>query len=155
MGLVEKKEHITLVLKYIGEDAWSRPVYQDQFNHLWKDVDLGNYSQPSLCSVVNDEFEGEPDMPIKQEIKCTYLPVEGLIGKEKSFQYMMLDRLRSDCDYYLGYGNRYLGCLWGKNEKAHIEAMKSIWHSFSSSEKPEWLTWEEIEKYEEEMLKKS
>jgi len=41
MGLVEKEKHAILVLKYIGEDAWSRPVYQDQFKHLWKDVDLG------------------------------------------------------------------------------------------------------------------
>jgi len=92
---------------------------------------------------------------MKQEIKCTFLPVESLISKEKKFQYMMLDRLRGDCDYYLGYGNRYPGHLWGKNEEAHIKAMKDIWHSFSFSEKPEWLTWEQIERYEEEMLKNS
>jgi len=155
MGLVKKEEHTTLVLKYIGEDAWSRPVYQDQFKHLWKDVDLGYCNQPSLCSVVNDEFEGEPDTSIRREIKCVFLPVEGLISEEKKFQYMMLGRLRSDCDYYLGYGNRCPGHLWGKNEEEHIKAMKDIWHSFSSSEKPEWLTWEQIERYEKEMLKDS
>ena len=30
--------------------------------------------------------------------------------------------------------------------------MKAIWNSFSEDEKPEWLTWEKIEKYEEEMV---
>jgi len=144
-----------LELKYIGEDSWSRPVYQDQFKHLWKDVDLGSCDQPSLCSVVGDEFEGEPDTSIKQEIKCTFVQREDLIDKEKKFRYMMLDRLRSDCDYFLGYGKRYSRSLREKNGKAHIEAMKAIWHSFSEEEKPEWLTWEQIMKYEEEMLKNS
>ena len=30
---LEGKEKIVLVLKYIGEDFWSQPVYQDQFDH--------------------------------------------------------------------------------------------------------------------------
>ena len=33
-----------------------------------------------------------------------------------------------------------------------IAEMKAIWNSFSENEKPEWLTWEMIERYEEEMV---
>lgn len=51
-------------LSFIGVDGWSRPVYKDERGKLWKDTNLGR-GVPSLCSVVNDEFEGEPDMPIK------------------------------------------------------------------------------------------
>lgn len=153
MDLVKNEDYATLVLKYIGEDDWSCLVYRDQFNRLWKDIDCGDSEQPNLYSVSGNEFEGEPSSPIEKEIKYTFLPVEGLVNKEKKYQYMMLGRLKSDCDYYLGNGDRYPGHLWAKNEKEHIETMKSIWHSFSSSEKPEWLTWKEIERYEEEMLK--
>lgn len=32
------------------------------------------------------------------------------------FQYQMLDRMRSDCEYFLGYGNRCTKDLWGKRE---------------------------------------
>lgn len=67
MGFADK-EHAVLVLKYIGEDDWSRPVYQDQFAHLWKDIELGDGDQPSLYSVVGDESDGEPDTPIKQKL---------------------------------------------------------------------------------------
>jgi hypothetical protein len=30
--------------------------------------------------------------------------------------------------------------------------MKALWNSFSEEDKPEWLTWEEIEEYERMML---
>jgi len=142
------KNHVSLVLKYIGEDDWSRPVYQDQFTHLWKDIELGDGDHASLYSVAGDEFDGEPDMPIKQEfmIQSADLP-----EKTKRFQYQMLDRMRSDCDYYLGYGHRYPSHLSEKSEKEHIEAMKALWLSFPEGEKPEWLTWEQILEYERQM----
>lgn len=141
------KGNTVLELRYIGEDFWSRPVYQDQHGHLWKDIDLGDNDNPSLHSVVNDEFEGEPDAPIRRQFTIRQKPP----SREKKFQYMMLDRLRSDCDYYLGYGNRHPGRLREGDEKAHIEAMKALWLGFSEDEKPEWLTWEQILEYEKQM----
>lgn len=146
---LDEKNNSILELKYIGEDFWSRPVYRGQFGHLWKDIDLGDSEWPNLCSSVGDEFEGEPNASIKQ--RFTIQGRETLISNEKKFQYQMLSRLKSDCDYYLGYGNRCPSHLWGKTEKEHIESMKAIWLGFSEMEKPEWLTWEQIIKYEEEM----
>lgn len=61
------KKSSPLILKYIGEDFWFRPVYQDQFNRLWKDIELGDSETPSLYSVTNNEFDGEPLAPIQKD----------------------------------------------------------------------------------------
>lgn len=135
-----------LILKYIGEDSWSRPVYKDQFQHIYKDVNCGR-SAPSLFSSVNDEFDGEPDMPIDREFHIVGIEVK----KDKRFEYMMLDRLRCDCEYYLGYGNRNAKILIDGSPQAHIENMKKRWLEFAEDEKPQWLTWEQILEYEKQM----
>ena len=70
---------------------------------------------------------------------------------EPRFRYMMLSRMKQDCDYYLGYGNRYANHLWAGDEKAQIENMKALWNSFPEEDKPEWLTWEELLEYEKKM----
>lgn len=70
-----------------------------------------------------------------------------------SFKYMLLDRMKQDCNYYLGNGNRLKKYLWANDEKEHIENMKALWNSFPDEEKPEWLTMKQIETYEKEMLK--
>ena len=72
-----------------------------------------------------------------------------LLDHEDSYRYQMLDRFRMDCKYYLGYGRRNPQNLWAGNVKEHIEIMKALWNSFS--EKPEWLTWEQIEEFETAM----
>ena len=69
------------------------------------------------------------------------------------FNYMLLDRLKTDCDYYLGNGNRNKKYLWAGDKKKQIEKMKELYNSFSDDDKPEWITLEEIEKYEKEMIK--
>lgn len=74
-----------------------------------------------------------------------------ILAQDESFQYQMLDRLKSDCDYYLGNGNRSPNHLWAKNEKEHITHMKAVWNNFSNDKKPEWLAWEKILEYESKM----
>ena len=53
-------------LHFIGIDSWDRPVYRDESGCLWKDVNLGN-GEPNLHSAANNEFDDEPDMPIRGE----------------------------------------------------------------------------------------
>lgn len=65
--------------------------------------------------------------------------------------YMMLDRLRTDCEYFLGNGNGYLGHLYYKDVDKHIEEMKKIYESFSDEEKPEWISLEDIDNYKQKM----
>lgn len=64
----------------------------------------------------------------------------------------MLGRLRSDCDYYLGHGNRNVKHLWAGNEKEQIEKMKELYNSFPHDKKPEWLTYQQILDYEKLMV---
>lgn len=70
---------------------------------------------------------------------------------EEKFRYMMLDRLRQDCEYYLNYGNRSTNSLWADNEEDQIENMKALWNTFSYEDTPEWLTWDDILEYERKM----
>jgi hypothetical protein len=132
-------------MNLIGVDDWDRPVYKCVENGmLWKDITLGN-ENPDLYSCGND-FDGEPDSSIKSNLVVIFQTKY----KENAnrFNYMMLDRMRSDCDYYLGYGNRNKNRLYYEDEKKHIERMKEIYNSFPDNEKPEWLTYEQILRYE-------
>jgi hypothetical protein len=81
------------------------------------------------------------------------MDITEILKRDDTFQYGLLSRTQSDCKYYLGYGNRYNKHLWALDEKKHIDYMKAIWNNFKEDEKPEWLTLEQIEKYEKEMIK--
>lgn len=63
----------------------------------------------------------------------------------------MLSRLKMDCDYYLGYGNRNPMQLWACDEAKQIQIMIDIWNTFSDDDKPEWLTPEDIADYGKRM----
>lgn len=68
----------------------------------------------------------------------------------QEFDYRLLSRLKSDCDYYLGNGNRNAEhCLWAKNEQGQIDKMREIYNKLK--EKPEWLSEEDINNYAKEM----
>lgn len=63
------------------------------------------------------------------------------------FKYQLLDRLRCDCDYFLGNGNRYAPHLWAGAVGTHIKSMLLLYDSFPEEDRPEWLTREQIEDY--------
>ena len=71
---------------------------------------------------------------------------------DDQFRYMLLDRMRSDCDYYLGNGRCYGNHLWAGNETDQIAYMKAIWASFPDDAKPEWLSMNDILTLEQRML---
>ena len=64
-----------------------------------------------------------------------------------SYKYILLDRLRTDCEYFLGNGNRYAPQLWAGAVGTHIKAMLLLYDSFPEEDRPEWLTREQIEDY--------
>lgn len=76
------------------------------------------------------------------------------LPKDKVFAYQMLGRLRMDCEYFLGNGNGYEPHLWAGSVERQIAEMRKRWNDFSADEKPEWLTMEDINRYETEMLEK-
>lgn len=71
---------------------------------------------------------------------------------DESFNYRLLGRLQSDCDYFLGAGGGSERQLWAGNVKDQITKMKELWNGFPDDKKPEWLTMEQIEQYEKDML---
>lgn len=79
------------------------------------------------------------------------LDLSWALSHDEKFRYQLLSRMKYDCEYYLGNGNKNPKHLWTGNEKEQIEAMKSLWNSFTEKGKPEWLTWEQIKKYEADM----
>lgn len=70
---------------------------------------------------------------------------------EPKFRYMMLSRMKSDCDYYLGNGNRSTNHLWAGNEVDQICNMMVLWNTFEPEDSPEWLTWDELMEYARKM----
>lgn len=77
--------------------------------------------------------------------------LQWVLSQDDSFRYQLLDRMRMDCDYYLGYGNRYPNHLWAGDENEQVAYMKAIWNSFPENQKPEWLQYQKILEYEEQM----
>lgn len=65
-------------------------------------------------------------------------------------KYMMLNRLQSDCDYFLGNGKGSEKVLYYDSVEEHISEMKKLWNELDI--KPEWLSLEDIDDYEEKML---
>lgn len=70
--------------------------------------------------------------------------------RDHSYNYQLLGRLISDCDYYLGYGNRCDKYLWAGNPRDQIVKMREIYAKLP--EKPEWLTPAMIDTYEARMI---
>lgn len=79
------------------------------------------------------------------------LSYEDKMEKEQKNDYAMLNRLQSDCEYFLNWGNGSESVLYYKNVEDHISEMKKLWNELVK--KPKWLTYEEIEQYEKNMQK--
>lgn len=62
------------------------------------------------------------------------------------FEYMLLNRLQCDCEYYLSYGGRDAQhCLCALDEQGQIDKMRELYDLLPV--KPEWLTREQIDEY--------
>lgn len=68
---------------------------------------------------------------------------------DHSGDYVLLDRLRADCDYFLGAGGRSEKHLWAGSVHAQIKKMRELYDALP--EKPEWLTAEAIDRYAAQM----
>ena len=68
---------------------------------------------------------------------------------EQNPDYRLLDRLRADCEYFLGAGNRAEKHLWAGSVYAQIVKMRELYDALP--QKPEWLTKEMIDDYADRM----
>lgn len=70
------------------------------------------------------------------------------------FMYMLLDRMKQDCNYYLGSGSSEVNKsdkLWSGSSEGIIEDMKALYNNFKAEDRPEWISLEMIEDYERKM----
>jgi hypothetical protein len=70
-------------------------------------------------------------------------------SNEQSFDYALLSRMKSDCEYFLGNGDGHEKHLWSGNVDDQIAKMKELWEGLTV--KPEWLSMEDILEYERKM----
>lgn len=71
-----------------------------------------------------------------------------MLGNPEQYRYQLLSRLKSDCDYWLGNGNKADKWLWASEGPAkQIAYMRELWKSFPEDKKPEWLSYDEIDEY--------
>ena len=122
-------------------------LHQYLLNTLKEPEDVFEYERP-----VTSRLGGLGNIEIVGSDKDMRKKLDDLLrGKEPSYLYMLLSRLHSDCEYYLGAGNRYAKNLWAEDEKTHIAYMKGIWESLPKDGKPEWLPYDKILEYEGKM----
>lgn len=97
---------------------------------------------------VKEEFDKDDKTPVYDEDDK---PTEGLLDHDDKYKYALLDRLRSDAEYYLNAKvDKY---LWSGNPEQHIIDMRALYNSFDDNKKPEWLSEEKINEYEKEFKK--
>ena len=77
------------------------------------------------------------------------IAVPGKDVLEQDPNYQLLDRLRADCEYFLGAGNRAEKHLWAGSVYAQIVKMRELYDTLP--QKPEWLTEEMIDDYADRM----
>ena len=96
------------------------------------------YDMPAFHTRLHQELLGE-----------TYPKLAGGDSADRSGDYALLDRLRADCDYFLGAGGRSKKHLWAGSVYAQIKKMRELYDALP--EKPEWLTAEAIDRYAAQM----
>lgn len=149
-------ENKKLILTNVGKDDFGWFIFKDSEGNFFKgEVECGE-----LVLFTTSGLNGDIDTPIEriEKYKNTIIEVDSYEcfepeDKGLRFRYTMLSRLKADCDYYLGNGNRKKKHLWAEDEEKQITEMKKLYNSFKESEKPEWLSYEEILDYEKKMLK--
>ena len=96
------------------------------------------YDMPAFHTRLHQELLGE-----------TYPKLAGGDSADRSGDYALLDRLRADCDYFLGAGGRSEKHLWAGSVYAQIKKMRELYDALPG--KPEWLTAEAIDRYAAQM----
>ena len=62
-----------LTLVFIGRDDFDLPVYKCA-GRLYVDVSPRKDKPPTICTKYKNEFYGEPDTPIKENIEIVFVP---------------------------------------------------------------------------------
>ncbi|MCI8409621.1 MAG: pentapeptide repeat-containing protein [Lachnospiraceae bacterium] len=172
IGDIPRRLSFVVSLDDIDKDSFSTGLQKEEFKEIASDLKkIGIELKIDSGHLVLGYHKGKEgiinwdDYPIRvPEEKVRSVDMKGagkveqemnkeeILNQDKEFKYQLLDRMRSDCEYYLSYGNKDAKYLWAGNEKEQIETMRAIYNSFSQNEKPEWITLEQIDGFEKEMV---
>ena len=100
-------------------------------------------------------FEDTVGIPINRIENIDFvrsLLAEQSIDKTQPFEdeYRLLSRLKSDCEYFLSTGARAEKHLWAGSVDEQIDKMRELYDLLP--EKPEWLSKQDIDNYERQMI---
>ena len=114
--------------------------YCDNFNELKEDGTIEVYQLSP-----NNEPDGEPNYCVKAFLSN---PPSEREKREALYRhdYMMLDRMRMDCEYYTSveaFNRSHCSTI-----EDTIKRMKELWNKFPADLKPQWISLEQIEEYE-------
>lgn len=138
----EEKQYYPFIFALEGNRVGTNATWSRRYTSM----------EQALLHIVND-FNENGNIKDKYNNLEEYILEAEERENPRKFDYMMLDRLKTDCDYFLGNGDGFLGHLYYKNIDRHIEEMEKIYESFSNEEKPEWINLEDIKNYKEKMTK--
>ena len=99
--------------------------------------------------VFRDSAIEQQTQPTMQAMHGNLQSKQGQNEQEQNPNYRLLSRLKADCDYFLDAGGRAEKYLWAGNVRAQIAKMREIYETLPA--KPEWLTKEAIDDYDEQM----
>ena len=127
---------------------------KDTALRLAQEYGAGDTSQPLQISVGNSEPVMLSWAKVQRRIAQLIREDQFLTEQEKDVlehnpDYRLLDRLRADCEYFLGAGNRAEKHLWAGSVYAQIVKMRELYDALP--QKPEWLTKEAIDDYADRM----
>ncbi len=99
--------------------------------------------------VFRDSAIEQQTQPTMQAMHGNLQSKQGQNEQEQNPNYRLLSRLKADCDYFLDAGGRAEKYLWAGNVRAQIAKMREIYETLPA--KPDWLTKEAIDDYDEQM----
>ena len=113
---------------------------------------LSKKRQPSA----KEEADGQLTLAMFMENESPAQPEDSLpeapeVAEVSDFKdvYRLLSRLKEDCDYFLGAGERQEKHLWAGSAAAQLDKMRELYALVP--EKPEWLTEQELSDYAQRM----
>ena len=146
-GKIESKQ---AVVRYMAQHGREREAAA----WLAREYGLKDTSNPLQISVGNSEPVTLSWAKVQRRIAQLIREDKFFTEQEKSLlennpDYRLLGRLRADCEYFLGAGNRAEKHLWAGSVYAQIVKMRELYDALP--QKPEWLTKEMIDDYADRM----
>ena len=146
---LEETDEIDEIIAQLKDDGYELDNDQDILQGLGADLGYDKEEQIKLLKAIKSRLSAKS---LKEEFNQSEIDFI-FSSKDEKYPYMILSRLKSDCDYYLGAGNKADKHLWALNPKDQIAYMRAIYDRLE--EKPEWLTSEQIDEYEKKMIDNS